>query len=206
MDYQKIYYQICQNSIKENRKKASGVYYEKHHIVPKCLGGDNTKQNLVLLTAKEHYICHLILYYLHPNNRGLALAYTKFNKIHKKGANQFSKVRQEAVKRISGHNNPMYGKTHSDSVKKKISQVHKGKKISDELKQIWSVQRSGENNWWKGKNHSEESKNKMRKPKLDSSRMRKPKRKLTCPHCNKIGGTGNMQRWHFDNCKEKNIL
>ena len=30
-----------------------------------------------------------------------------------------------------------------------------------------------------------------------------PKPKITCPHCNKIGGLPQMKRWHFDNCKEK---
>jgi hypothetical protein len=36
-------------------------YVEKHHILPKSLGGTNKKSNLVKLTAKEHYICHLLL-------------------------------------------------------------------------------------------------------------------------------------------------
>jgi hypothetical protein len=36
-------------------------YTEKHHIIPKSLGGSNEENNLVNLTAKEHYICHLLL-------------------------------------------------------------------------------------------------------------------------------------------------
>jgi len=36
-------------------------YCESHHIVPKCLGGDNSETNLVKLTPKEHFICHLLL-------------------------------------------------------------------------------------------------------------------------------------------------
>lgn len=28
-----------------------------------------------------------------------------------------------------------------------------------------------------------------------------PRPTLRCPHCNRVGGIGNMQRWHFDNCK-----
>lgn len=30
-----------------------------------------------------------------------------------------------------------------------------------------------------------------------------PSEKLQCPHCNKIGGTGPMRQWHFNNCKFK---
>lgn len=36
-------------------------YGEIHHILPRSLGGDNNKNNLVMLTAKEHYIVHLLL-------------------------------------------------------------------------------------------------------------------------------------------------
>jgi hypothetical protein len=36
-------------------------YTERHHIVPRCMGGSNAKSNLVILTAKEHYIVHLLL-------------------------------------------------------------------------------------------------------------------------------------------------
>lgn len=34
-----------------------------------------------------------------------------------------------------------------------------------------------------------------------SQSMKKPKSKIECPHCNKIGGSGIMKRWHFNNCK-----
>ena len=36
-------------------------YYEKHHIIPQSLGGTNNSSNIVALTAREHFICHLLL-------------------------------------------------------------------------------------------------------------------------------------------------
>ena len=33
-------------------------YTEKHHILPKCMGGDNSKHNIVRLTPEEHYVAH----------------------------------------------------------------------------------------------------------------------------------------------------
>jgi hypothetical protein len=36
-------------------------YVEKHHIIPRCMNGANTKNNIVLLTAREHFICHVLL-------------------------------------------------------------------------------------------------------------------------------------------------
>ena len=52
MNYQKIYENLISKAKSENRKKYKGVYYESHHIIPRCLGGNNDKENKVLLTAK----------------------------------------------------------------------------------------------------------------------------------------------------------
>lgn len=43
------------------QQRTTEGYVEKHHIIPKSLGGSDKKSNLVTLTAKEHYICHLLL-------------------------------------------------------------------------------------------------------------------------------------------------
>lgn len=40
------------------------------------------------------------------------------------------------------------------------------------------------------------------KLKMSQSQKGIPQKKLTCPHCGKMGGT-TMHRWHFDNCKNK---
>lgn len=45
----------------QNRVLPQYLYKEQHHIVPRCMGGSNCKSNLVYLTAKEHYIAHLLL-------------------------------------------------------------------------------------------------------------------------------------------------
>ena len=75
MDYKKIYDSIIAKAKSENRKKNKGVYYELHHILPKCLKGGEEKENKVLLTAREHYVCHKLLLFIHPNHSGIALAY-----------------------------------------------------------------------------------------------------------------------------------
>lgn len=50
------------NLIEKRRKTpAIGPVIECHHIIPKCLGGNNKKENLVFLTAREHYIAHRFL-------------------------------------------------------------------------------------------------------------------------------------------------
>lgn len=57
MNYEKLYYSIIEN------RKLNPVdgYTECHHILPRSLGGSDTLDNLVNLTAREHFICHLLL-------------------------------------------------------------------------------------------------------------------------------------------------
>ena len=55
--YSTWYYNIVYRGKERNTTK----YTEKHHIIPKSLGGSNESSNLVKLTPREHYICHLLL-------------------------------------------------------------------------------------------------------------------------------------------------
>jgi hypothetical protein len=67
MDYQRIYNQIIERA----KTRQLDGYKEKHHIVPKCLGGSNDKINLVELTAREHFICHVLLCEIYPKENKL---------------------------------------------------------------------------------------------------------------------------------------
>jgi hypothetical protein len=55
--YSRWYYNI----IKRAQTRTITTYTEKHHIIPQSLGGNNDSDNLVRLTAREHFICHLLL-------------------------------------------------------------------------------------------------------------------------------------------------
>lgn len=57
MDYKKVYNEL----IASTRMQHIDGYYETHHIVPKAEGGSDDKTNLVKLTARQHYIAHLLL-------------------------------------------------------------------------------------------------------------------------------------------------
>jgi hypothetical protein len=70
MNYLKIYNQIIERA--KNRQLEG--YKEKHHILPKCLGGSNDKENLVELTAREHFLCHMLLCEIYPNETKLTQA------------------------------------------------------------------------------------------------------------------------------------
>lgn len=42
-----------------------GAYFELHHIVPRSLGGTDSPENVVALTAREHFVAHWLLYRIH---------------------------------------------------------------------------------------------------------------------------------------------
>lgn len=93
------------------------------------------------------------------------------------------------------------GAKRSDYTKKLLSELKMGCSVSDETKQKMSLAKIG-------KAKSEEQKHKMSLAKIGKpisedhkQKLRKSKRTLQCPHCDKIGGSNGMTRFHFDKCK-----
>ena len=71
MDYKKIHDNLIE---KAKNRKLEG-YVEKHHIIPKCMNGTNESNNLVELTAREHFLVHWLLYEMYPENSDLRYAF-----------------------------------------------------------------------------------------------------------------------------------
>lgn len=70
MDYKKHY-----NALIEKRKTNTPCgYVERHHVVPRCVGGDDDQSNIVALTAREHFLAHMLLWKMYPDKRGLVYA------------------------------------------------------------------------------------------------------------------------------------
>lgn len=105
MDYQKIYNKLVsrgQNRILEG-------YREKHHIVPKCLGGTDEATNLVDLTPEEHYLCHLLLVKIYPNNVRLvkaAMFMVSSNDNVKRNNKAYGWLKRQYSEYMKGANNP----------------------------------------------------------------------------------------------------
>ncbi len=91
------------------------------------------------------------------------------------------------------------GFVHTDEMRKKMSETHKGQKRAlgykhtDEWKAAQSIRSAG-NKSRIGQVRSEEE-----RAKASASLSGRIQTKLECPHCGKIGGNA-MRRWHFDNC------
>lgn len=103
MDYKRIYDQIISNRIKN---KFDG-YTEKHHIIPRCLGGSNDKKNLVELTAREHFICHLLLTKIYKGTNKQSKMINAFMMMLVESPNQeryFSSHNYEKLKKVFAKN------------------------------------------------------------------------------------------------------
>lgn len=70
MDYHKHYSLLIDRA----RVRLLESYTERHHIVPRCIGGSDDKDNLVDLTPEEHYLAHQLLVKMYPGHRGIAYA------------------------------------------------------------------------------------------------------------------------------------
>jgi hypothetical protein len=119
MNYKRLYNEIIENR-KQNPIKG---YTEKHHIIPRSLNGTDEKENLVNLTAREHFICHYLLTKMYDkrtnNHYKLVCAFNMMNmsgEYHTRYFNsylyeankiQFSKLQSKNQK---GQKNSQFGK------------------------------------------------------------------------------------------------
>jgi hypothetical protein len=153
MDYIKIYNQIMDRA--KSRTPEKNGYYETHHIIPKCMGGDNSKSNKVKLTYREHFIAHWLLHRYYPKNQSLAssfhiMAYgTSWREGRRVRGNYFPSSRQLEEAKLAKVMSRR-GNKHSEETKRKISESNKGKpssmlnrKMSDETKEKMRLSKLG---------------------------------------------------------------
>lgn len=107
MTYDKIYEDLVNNA---KLRDTNIGYIEKHHILPKCMGGLDTGDNIVELTAKEHFVAHHLLCKIYSNNYKLASAFNLMccNPHTNKGKNRYDNCRLfNLAKQNFSKNNPM---------------------------------------------------------------------------------------------------
>jgi hypothetical protein len=103
MNYKNIYNQIINNAKLKNRVKNGSEYYEEHHIIPKCIGGGNETENLVLLTFREHFVCHLLLVKIHHQNYKLVFALNALCQNERMTSRMYEKVRILYIKMLKNN-------------------------------------------------------------------------------------------------------
>ena len=140
MNYYKIYNSLISKAIA--RKSTPTKYSERHHIIPKSMGGSDCPLNIVSLTYKEHFTAHHLLWRTFRNKQ---MAFG-FHVMCATGKGR------EKVKITS---------RQYETARQAVSFARTGMKFSDESKLKMSLAQSGEKNHNYGKPRSEETKAKI---------------------------------------------
>ena len=177
MNYQKIYNQLIERGKVRNFTNRKVQYFEKHHIIPHCLGGSDDDSNLVNLTAREHFLAHWLLHRIYPDNYKLACAFLKCAFGHSKQRNFIPSSRSyEEAKLV------LYQKN-------KIECTHCNK-----LLDIRNY-------------HQFHGDNCKHNPNIDNlilvARIKqRKKQKKECEHCHKKVDYRNYKKWHGERCND----
>ncbi len=193
MNYKKIYDDLMQSRLlmKEARISArkTGEYFEAHHIVPASMGGDGKRtdyrhSNIVILTAREHYIAHALLFLIY-RTREMITSFHLFctikngkNYNYKVSARMYEFLKQERSRiGVSDETKikmsvKLKGRTVSEETKEKLRKSHTGKKLSEIHRLNMSKSRTG-------KTHSEETKEKLRKSHTGKKMSSEAKQKMS---------------------------
>lgn len=193
MDYLRVYNCLMIKSKLSNRVKGQGTYYEAHHILPRSLGGDGyvsqykKHPNVVLLTAKEHFLAHRLLCKIFPKSKSLRGAWWAMcnqeapnqQRVYKPSSRSYEEAKQLFVESYSGVNHPLYNKGYLQMGENNPAY---GKVQSEELRarkresaiRTWSDPklREEQSKRHKGRKHTPETLQKMKQPKSETHRQR----------------------------------
>lgn len=145
--------------ISSAKNRTMDEYCEIHHIIPKSLGGYNNADNLVTLTAREHFICHWLLTKMVEGrdkakmlNAAFMMATNEnpFQKRYKINSRTYEYLRKEWASREI-----------TEETRRKIGNASKGRVQSLEARRKNSEANSGKNNAMYGKTHSPEARKKI---------------------------------------------
>ena len=150
------YKQFIDNILETRGRFACGdEYHERHHIIPRCMGGANDEENLIDLFAREHFEAHRLLALENLDNKKLTHAWWMMSTMLDSGNRQikitpeeYEEARNKFSQSMLGANNPMYGKpspkrgTHlTDEQKLHLREINLGerhpkygKQLSEEIK------------------------------------------------------------------------
>lgn len=122
MDYEYHYDRL----IEKARNRIINGYKEAHHIIPRCIKEDNSKENIVNLTAREHYIAHYLLYKMYKDTEHAykLISAFRYMTVDSHGGNRASSKDFDWMRREYSKNHPM-------------KQQHIALKTSNGLKQYY---------------------------------------------------------------------
>lgn len=138
--YSKCYFNIIDRA--KSRVLDISVYVERHHIVPKSLGGSNEADNIVTLTAREHLLCHRLLIKMTEGKFKSKMAFAAWRMVFMGGNHRRHTVNSRTYESIKlemsiARKNSKGSYKHSIESKEKISKGNKGKRLGKSLSSDW---------------------------------------------------------------------
>lgn len=122
MNYLRIY-----NELVARAQNKTNTCVERHHIVPKCMGGTDKKSNIVKLSPEEHFFAHILLVKIYPETPGLILAVNRMCTGHtgKRNRVMYGWLKRRFVdhqRTMVGNKNSQFGSSwvNNGTVSKKI--------------------------------------------------------------------------------------
>ena len=153
MDYARVYDDLMMRA----RARSITGYSEKHHMIPRCMGGPNSKANIVELTAREHVMAHKLLVRIYPGNLKLWHALMLMGRLKVPASRVTAREREEYAKRRREFR-------YSDESKAKMSESAKKRAPNGEATQFpkgHSTWNKGLKDFRAGYSHSEETRAKI---------------------------------------------
>ena len=213
MYLQNKYTRIYNNIVEQANSRTITGYTETHHILPKSLGGSNNKDNLVVLTAREHFICHRLLTKMTQGTAKKKMHYAVVMMLVQNQNQQrnfkitsrtYEIIRKECNKSMKGYKHTEETKeklkqSWTDERKKTFSKMYKGRRFGGSKPGVKRPNLTGEKNGFFGKKHDPAFLERKRQSLLGVNPFA-GKDKI-CPHCNRSMNPGNYKQFHGDNCK-----
>ena len=156
MNYKRIHDQIIERA----KGRILEGYKEKHHIIPKSLGG-GSGDNIVELTAREHFVIHWLLHLIYPESVSISRAFWLMCCMK----NKKQKQRYIPSSRIYEYGKQVHAEYTSKQFKDRVFSEEHLKKLRTPKRlgreNMGKYDKTGINNPMHGKTHSDETKRKM---------------------------------------------
>lgn len=120
-------YLIYKKFINECKTKEydKSLVLHKHHIIPKNLGGNDDADNMIYLSVADHIQSHLLLSYCFPVETKESIDNLRSVRLLNKKSITDKKILDSISKSYEGENNPFFGKTHTEEIRKRIAENNK---------------------------------------------------------------------------------
>lgn len=176
--YTRWYYSIIRSA---TLNKPNAGYVEKHHIIPKSLGGTNKKENIVSLTARQHFICHLLLTRMVEGQYKRSMAWALHRMAFSKSDlndRRFTSAQFELAR--TRFANSIRGTNQTATTKKKIGDANRGWCSSEKMASLKKIHEAN-----RGRPRSEASKEKQKLSIAASTKSKEHLQRLVSLHTGK---------------------